>query len=69
MAGTVVDRNLLKIKWTHPIKARQIDTVLVRIRTALVMRIYSAARAEVMPCGLRVELVETRAETCAAKRG
>jgi hypothetical protein len=31
MAGTVVDRHLLEIKRTHPLKACDIDTILLAI--------------------------------------
>lgn len=57
MAGTVVDRNLVKIERTDPLKARNIDAVLLRIGTTLVMRIDAAARTEVMLRGVGVELI------------
>src|SRR5207302_367744 len=58
MAGTVVDRHPLKIERTHPLKACDIDTVLPGIRTALMMGVDATARAEVMLCGVGVELVK-----------
>src|SRR5215469_4073777 len=57
MVHTVVDRDLLKIERAYPLQARDIDTVLLRIRAALVMRIDAAARTETMPCRVGVELV------------
>src|SRR6266436_3860031 len=57
MAGSVVDRHLLKIERIHPLKACDIDTVLLGILTAPVMGVNATARAEVMLCSVGIELV------------
>jgi hypothetical protein len=58
VARTIVDGYLRKIERTDPLQACDIDTVLLRIRTALVMGVDATTRAKVMSCGVRVELVK-----------
>ena len=58
MVRTVVHRHRLKIERADSFEACDIDTVLLGIRTPLVMGVDATTRAEVMLRGVAVELVE-----------
>jgi hypothetical protein len=54
---TVHDRYLKEIEWAHTIEAGDVYSILVLVRSSLVMGVYSAARTEEMLCDLGVEAV------------
>lgn len=57
MSGAVIDWDLVKVEGAYALKTGDIDTVLPRVRTTLVVRVDAAARAKKMLCGVGVELV------------
>ena len=57
MMNSVNRRYTSKIKWADVVKAREIESKLLRVGAALVVRVNSANRAEIMSGCHRVELI------------
>ena len=58
MIDAVAHNDLCKVERTYTFEARDIDTILIWIGSALVMRIDPAYFAEIVLGGFRVKLVE-----------
>src|SRR5689334_6171945 len=58
MIDAVAHRHLVEIKRAHACEARKIDTILIGIGAALVMRVDAAARTKIMFGRASVELVK-----------
>lgn len=74
MVNPIHDRDLQEVERAYALQACDVDTILVGVRTALVMRVDSAARAkEMLRCAgvepVTCEHILAAADVDAAKRG
>jgi hypothetical protein len=58
MVNTIIRWHIIEIKWINPFQASDVVAVLLRVGSALVMRVYATIRAKVMLRGLCIELVK-----------
>ncbi|HEY2808496.1 MAG TPA: hypothetical protein VGI91_06850 [Steroidobacteraceae bacterium] len=58
MMNPIARRNGAKVEWVYAVKASHVVTVLVRVRSTLMVRVDAAGRAKVVLGSVCIELIE-----------
>jgi hypothetical protein len=58
MVNTIIRWHIIEIKWINPFQASNVVAVLLRVGSALMMRVYATVRAKVMLRGPCIKLIK-----------